>query len=100
MLIAVNDVDEGFNIHIEYNGDKYQEWSLKSFLSSIMKVFNSLIKNEDLSSLSLLDKEDYKKIDQYNATEVEIVKDDIVSEFRNAAKKYPNNTAVIFKDKK
>lgn len=100
LLIAVNDVDEGFNIHVEYNGDKYQEWSLKSFLSSVMKVFDALIKNEDLSSLSLLDKEDYKKIDQYNATEVEIVKDDIVSEFRNAAKKYPNNTAVIFKDNK
>lgn len=100
LLIAVNDVDEGFNMHIEYNGDKYQEWSLKSFLGSVMKVFNALMKNEDLSSLSLLDKEDYKKIDQYNATEVEIVKDDIVTEFRNAAKKYPNNTAVIFKDNK
>ena len=43
-------------MHIEYNGDKYQEWSLKSFLGSVMKVFNALMKNEDLSSLSLLDK--------------------------------------------
>lgn len=100
LLIAVNDVDEGFNIHIEYNGDKYQEWSLKSFLGSVMKVFEALIKNEELSKINLLDKEDYKKIDQYNATEVEIVKDDIVSEFRNAAKKYPNNLAVIFKNNK
>ena len=100
LLIAVNDVDEGFNIHIEYNGDKYQEWSLKSFISSVMKVFVSLIKNEDLASLSLLDKEDLKKIDEYNATEVEIVQDDIVTEFKDAAKKYPNNTAVIFKDEK
>lgn len=100
LLIAVNDTDEGFNLLVEYNANIYEEWSMKPFITSVTRVFNSLIKNGDISDIPLLDKQDYKEIDKYNATEVEIVKDDIVTEFKNAAKKYPNNLAVIFKENK
>ena len=100
LLMAVNDTDEGFDVLVEYNGNIYEEWSLKSFMSSVARVMEAFVKNENTNGIDLLSKEDYQNIEKYNATEVEIVEDDIVTEFTNAAKKYPNNTAVIFKDNK
>ena len=100
ILIAVNDTDEGFNIHVEYDGNKYEQWSISSFIKSISTIFDSLYKNEDISNINLLDKKDLENIEKYNDTAVEIKKDDIVTEFKNAAKAYPNNIAIIYKDKK
>ena len=100
LLIAVNDTDEGFNLLVEYNGNIYEEWSMRSFVTSVTRIFEALSKNSDITDIPLLDKVDYENIDKYNDTEVEIVKDDIVTEFSNAAKKYPDNLAVIYKDNK
>ncbi|MBQ7641912.1 MAG: amino acid adenylation domain-containing protein [Acholeplasmatales bacterium] len=100
ILIAVSDIDDGFNIQIEYDGNKYEEWSLDSFINSVIRVFNALINNEDITNIPLLSDKDYKKIDEYNNTNVDIVRDDIVSEFTNMANKFPDNIAVIFKNKK
>ena len=100
LLIAISDIDDGYNIQIEYDGNKYEEWSLESFINSAIRVFDALIDNKDITNIPLLNNEDYKKIDQYNNTEVDITRDDIVSEFTNMASRYPNNIAVIFKNKK
>ena len=100
IMIAISDIDDGFNIHVEYDGNKYEQWSIESFVNSISRVFAALIDNQDITNIPLLSEQDYQKIDQYNATEVDIVKDDIVSEFEAMAKRYPDRLAVIFKDKK
>ncbi len=98
ILIAVSDTEEGFNIHVEYDGDKYEPWSIQSFIHSAANAFSGILNSETLESLDLLDEEDYRDIERWNETETEIPDDDIVTEFRQAAQKYPDNTAVIFKE--
>lgn len=100
LLIAISDINDGYKLDIEFDGNKYEQWSLESFIKSVARIFEALVNDEDITNIPLLSEEDYKNIDKYNATEVEIVRDDIVSEFANMVKKYPSNTAVIYKEKK
>lgn len=100
LLIAISDINDGYNVHVEYDGNKYEEWSIESFINSVIRAFDGLLDNADIENIPLLNEKDYKNIEKYNATEVEIEKDDIVTEFENMAKKYPDNVAVIYNDKK
>ena len=100
LLIAVNDREDGFNVFVEYNGSKYENWSIESFINSFALVFNSIIDNKNINELSLLSKTDIDNLEKYNDIKKDIILDDIVSEFNNSVKKYPNNTAIIYKDKK
>ena len=100
ILIAVSDTEEGFNIHVEYDGDRYEPWSIESFVQSAVKAFSGILNKESLESLDLLDEKEYRAIETWNDTAVAIPEDDIVTEFRQAARSVPENTAVIYQDKK
>ncbi len=98
ILLAVSDSENGFGLHLEYDGDAFEAWSMSSFLNAVVACFNAILQGKDLKKLSLLSAHDRKIIDASNATEVKIEKDDIVTSFRKMAKRYPDNIAIIYKD--
>ena len=100
LVIAISEVNDGYEFVTDFDGQKYQSWSVTSLIESTMMVFEALLNNEKPSSIKLVNKERKETIDKFNETEVEIERLDLVSQFRRNPKNKPNNTAVIFKDKK
>ena len=100
ILIAISDTLNGFNIHVEYDGNKYQKWSIESFINATIKSFELILENKNLNNVNLLSQNDKLVIKKSNDTNVDFKYSDIVSEFKDSVKKYPNNFAIIYKDKK
>ena len=100
ILLAINDLDEGYYLHVEYDGDKYQEWSIASLMESTVLALKALVSGQVAADVSLLSQEGLRRIADYNATEVDIDKTDLVSAFRRIAKRYPDNVAAICRDKR
>ena len=100
ITIMVLENDEGYYLHLEYDGNKFSEWSLKSFVESLFIVFEKLINEEKPNTISLLNKERQLELDHFNNTEKDIEKTDLVSLFRKKASSNPKGLAVIYKDKK
>ena len=94
-------VVNGMNIHIEYNSARYSENFIATFAACYENVLRQLMTKTFVREIELLNEEQIKILDAFNATEVDYDKNQtVVSLFSAAAKKFPNNTAVIFGEKK
>ena len=100
LLLSISDTQEGYRLHFEYDGDRYQAWSVTSLLEATSLAFNQLLHGVDPDDMSFLNEEKKAQLDQWNATDSPIERTDLISTFKKAAKTYPNNVAVIYKDKK
>ena len=100
LTIYISDSENGFSTHCEYDGSRYESWSISALINAMEQALLRLTEEETLSDISLLTEEGAKEIDQWNATETDVPYTDLITLFRSAAKQYPENTAVIFRDKK
>ena len=96
-------VPSGLSIHIEYNSGKYSSEFIETFAKTYENILRQLITKEYISEIEPCPQNSnaLKLLDSFNNTDVPY--DDtqtIVSLFKNAAVQYPNNTAVIFGDKR
>ena len=90
-----------YNIRAEYRSDMYSEEFIKTLLRSFENVLKGMLTAETVSDISLASFEDREKIKEWNETEYDYDRAaTVVSLFKAAAKKYPENTAVIFLDEK
>ena len=91
----------GMNIHIEYNSARYSTGFIETFAACYENVLRQLMTKTFVREVELPDAAQIKTLDAFNATEVDYDKNQtVVSLFNAAAEKFPNNTAVIFGDKK
>jgi amino acid adenylation domain-containing protein/thioester reductase-like protein len=100
LTVYVFEADGGYSIYTEYNARYYEEWSVRSLIESAAKAFTALVRGGETDKISLLSNEEADKIDKETFEYHDVEKTDIVTLFRRAAKEYPDNTAVIFKDRK
>ena len=94
-------VAEGMQIHIEYNSARYSENFIEIFAACYENVLRQLMTKTFVREVELCDAAQIEILDAFNATEVPY--DDsqtVVSLFNRAVEKFPNNTAIIFDDKK
>ena len=96
-------VPSGLSIYIEYNSGKYSSEFIETFAKTYENILRQLITKEYISEIEPCPQNSnaLKLLDSFNNTDVPY--DDtqtIVSLFKNAAVQYPNNTAVIFGDKR
>jgi len=90
-----------YNIRAEYRSDLYSEEFIKTVLRSFENVLKGMLTAETVSDISLASFEDQEKIREWNDTEYDYDRTaTVVSLFKNAAKKFPDNMAVIFLDEK
>ena len=90
-----------YNIRAEFRSDLYSE----EFISVLLGAFENVLKNmlvaETVGEVSLAGYDVIEKIKAWNKTETDYDRTQtVVSLFRAAAKKYPENTAVIYEDEK
>ena len=97
-LMAVAD---GMQIHIEYNSARYSENFIATFAACYENVLRQLMTKTFVRDVELCDADQLKILDVFNKTEVDYDNSQtVISLFNAAAKKFPDNTAVIFDDKK
>ena len=90
-----------YNIRAEYRSDLYSEELVSIFLRSFSNVLTKMLSAETVGDISLAGYREIELLKQWNQTETEYDRTaTVVSLFREAARKYPANTAVIYEDEK
>ena len=88
-----------YHVRIEYRSDLYSGEFIRVFARSFEHVLNKMLTAEKVSDLSLASYEDLERLNAWNRTEKEYDRtQSVVSLFRTAAEKYPDNIAVIYED--
>ena len=101
LSVELMHVAAGMNIHIEYNSARYSVKFIETFAACYENVLRQLMTKTFVREVELLDAAQIKILDSFNKTEVDYDKNQtVVSLFDTAAKKFPDNTAVIFNNKK
>ena len=89
-----------YNIRAEYRSDMYSEEFIRILLRSYETVLKKMLVSETVGEISIMGYEDYEKIKEWNRTETDYDRTQtVVSIFKESAKKYPDNIAVIYEDK-
>ncbi len=99
LVVLVSKVDGGYVWTLSFNTGLYSEQFIKSFARTLDTVLSALIKNSTFAFVSPISGEDRKLIDLYNRTEKKYDRTQtVVSLFKRSVEKYPEKTAVVFKD--
>lgn len=91
--------DGGYILRAEYQSNLYSEDFIRDFLDSYDQIFSEMTYRENLSDILPANEKQIAGLDKLNETEVPYDDSEtVVSLFRKAAERFPDNTAVIFKD--
>ena len=97
LMVAADEME----LHIEYNAARYSGGFIENFAACYENVLRQLMEKTFVREVELLNADQIKILDAFNATEVAYDKTQtVVSLFAAAAENFPNNTAVIFDAKK
>lgn len=83
----------------EYRNDRFSENYIRRFIAGMEKAAQEFTKKERLSEIDLVDEKTLVEMDAFNKTDVTYPARDIVSMFREAADRFPDRTALVFKKK-
>ena len=101
LSVELMNVADGMQINVEYNSARYSQEFIATFAACYENVLRQLMTKNFVREVELIDDEQKKILDAFNATEVDYDKNQtVVSLFNAAAKKFPDNTAIIFNNKK
>ena len=100
LYIAASKEKGRYFLDSEYRADLYSAEIIDCFLGLMETVAAEFLKCGKLSETNVLSAEALSAEDGFNATESYVPDTDIVTMFKNAAAKYPDNIAVVYKDKR
>ena len=93
--------DGELTLHVEYMLNRYSEEFIEEMARSYAAVLKSMLETDLMSKLELTDASQTERLDRFNRTEVPYDKTQtVVTLFDAAAAAYPDNIAVIYRDKK
>lgn len=99
--IMIFKANGGFEIRFEYRSDLYKEETIRSFADSYIKILEGFITKDRLCELELVNSTQLSVLDEFNKTEKPYdTNKTVVDLFEEQAKKLPEHTAVVYKDKK
>lgn len=95
------DGDE-FIIWAEYRSDLYYEKTIKHFIKVFDIILHEFTKLGSLNDINLIDDEELKLLESFNIIDAPYIEQGktILDDFKEAVRKYPNEIAVVFKDKR
>lgn len=100
VYLAVKGTLEDAEITVEYDSSLYSEEMMQGLADAYAFVAQQITREPMIKGLSLVPERMIARLDAFNGGYQEcFVQSDIVSLFRKAAAEYPENTAVIYKDK-
>ena len=102
LAIELHRLGDEFIVWVEYRSDLYYEKTIKQLLKLFDIVLDSFLKDIPLNDINLVDEEELTLLESFNNTDPQYLdnKNTILDDFEECVKKYPNNVAVVFKEKK
>lgn len=89
-------------IWVEYRSDLYEDETIKHLVDLYDRVESEFLIKNKLDEINLITDSERKKLDEFNNVDSSYIdyNNTILDSFKKAVKDYPNNYAVVFKDKK
>ena len=102
LAIECHRLGDEFLLWVEYRSDIYYETTIRHFIKLVDIVLNEFLALGKLDDINLVNKEDLELMDSFNITDPKYLDTSrtILDDFEECVKKFPNNYAVVFKDKK
>lgn len=102
LAIELHRDGDDFIIWAEYRSDIYYEKTIKQFIKLFDRILHEFTKLGNLVDVNLVDDEELKLLESFNVIDAPYIEagKTILDDFYEVVKKYPNETAVVFKDKK
>lgn len=101
LLIQVRDYNNEYVLTAEYRSDMYSKAFVDEILEAYEAAMSSMLKSKYISEISIISENALNKIAQFNSTESEYDRQKTISDaFADIVKAEPDNTAVVFKDRK
>ena len=96
---------DGGVIRVQYDGSLFSENMMKGFADAIDHVVSQLLVQDKIGDLSICDDSMLALLDSFNVKSVPVSAEDdagetVLSLFKKAAERYPDNVAAVFKDRK
>lgn len=94
--------NDNFLIWVEYRSDLYQESTINQIISLYDIIAREFLIKEKLQDINLIDSKEEKRLNSFNNTNTPYLEENktILDDFIDARNKYPDNIAVVFKDRK
>lgn len=102
-VIHLIQVGSNYKCKVEYNDGMFSAQFVEQFVKSYGKVLSEMLVKENLADIELVDDEHIAILDGFNRgnpNELATTTDTVISCFKNTVAQYPDNTAVVFKEKK
>ena len=102
LSVELHKMKNNYVIWVEYRSDLYNESTMNHLIKMYNTVLKEFLKKDRLIDIDLLDESETKLLDSFNNTNFPYVEEGktILDDFLEVVKKYPNEVAVVFKDKK
>ena len=101
MLIQVREYNNEYVLTAEYRSDMYSEAFVDGILESYEAAMQSMLKSKYISEISVISQNGVNKIAEFNNTACEYDRSKTISDmFDEIVQAIPDNTAVVYKDKK
>ena len=102
LAIELHRDGDKFLMWVEYRSDLYYENTIKQFIKIYDLVLNEFLKLGALDDINLVDDEEFKLLESFNKIDPQYLDSSrtVLDDFNDCVKKYPDNIAVVFKDKK
>ena len=91
-----------FIIWVEYRNDRYEDSTITHLVKLFDQVMKEFLVKEKLDDINLVSDDEQKLLDSFNDVDPSYINfnETILDKFKKSVKNYPNNLAVVFKDKK
>ncbi|MCI9174037.1 MAG: amino acid adenylation domain-containing protein [Lachnospiraceae bacterium] len=90
----------GYEISLEYRKDLYREETARGLLRMLAQTLKGMVSCETLREIPLASEQELRLLDRFNETEDDFDRSKtIVDLFREQAKRVPDHTAVVYKDR-
>ena len=90
----------GLSYHLTCRKNLYTEDFIRNFIRVYDHVLTEFTRKENLNDTEFLDAETESLLVNANKTETDYDTSDVITQFRRAAEKIPDNIAVVYKDKR
>lgn len=102
LSIELHRMNNNYVIWLEYRSDLYNESTMEHLIKMYSVTLSEFLKKEKLIDINLVDDEEEKLLDSFNVVHAPYIEKGktVLDDFLDAVKKYPDDIAVVYKDKK
>lgn len=102
IIITIHKDLEQLSFSFQYSTEMFDEYLVNNFIQQLKYTISLMVSNNcnTIGNALALPEQQKVYLDSLNATESDYEQTDIVTLFRRAAEKYPDNPAVVYMDKK